>query len=121
MKENKQLKFKTMKTNMHTYQYRIEEAAEKAATRTELVNMVNDIVEEITNEDPRMWGIGRKIAGYGTWHMTLWVNEYRFGTDLAASLNTKYISTHDEEKEFTLADFREIIDDVCQEMAHEKF
>ena len=107
--------------NYHTYQYRLEQAAKDAETRIELMNEVDCIVEDILKEDERLWGIGRKIAGYGTWHMTLWVNEYQFGHDLAGRLNYKYIVTHDEDKKFTLDDFEEIINDVCQEFAYEKF
>lgn len=106
---------------MNTYETRLKEAANNAATRIELMDTVKDIVAEIINEDDRLWGIGRKIAGYGTWKMTLWVNEYRFGTELAKRLNDRYIVTHDEDKKFTLEDFAEIIDDVCQEFAYEIF
>lgn len=104
-----------------SYQYRIEEAAKEAKTRKELVEKVDAIVAEIVNEDPRLYGIGRKIAGYGTWHMTLWLNEYRFGEGLKGKLEQHYLVTNDEDKEFTLADFEEIINDTCQEYAYDQF
>lgn len=104
-----------------TYQYRLEQAAQDAESKEELLDKVDCIVYDILQEEYRLWGIGRKYAGYGTWHMTLWVNEYRFGRDLAGMLNRLYIITHDEDKVFTLYDFEDVIFDTCWEFAYDKF
>lgn len=107
--------------NLYNYQTRLERAAAVAATTSELQNEVYCIVDDILDTDAHLWGIGREFAGYGTWRMRLWVNEYGFGRDLAKELNNHYIVTHDEDREYTLYDFQEIITDVCWQFALDRF
>lgn len=106
---------------LFTYQHRLEEAAKEAENKSQLMHKVNCVIFDMLQEDECLWGIGRQIAGFGTWRMTLWVNEYAFGHDLAERLNNHYIVTHDEDKVFTLYDFEDIISDVCWEYALYKF
>ena len=104
-----------------TYEERLVEAGLDSKTRVELTDKVNTIVADILNTDSRLWSINRKISGYGTWRVSLWLNEYHFGQELSERLMSRYFITHDEDKQFTLADFNDIIDEVCQEYAYDKF
>lgn len=72
--------------------------------------------ERIRKTDPAFWGIEKRLAGYGTYRACInFANEYHFGRRLAESLkkDTGSIITHDEDKQFTLNDFEDKIDDVC--------
>lgn len=106
---------------MKTYQERIEVMAEKAETMVQLLNDVQSIVDEIMNEDSRLWSTSKRMTGYGTWRVTLSVNKYQFGNDLAEELNNIAVITHDEDKEYTLADLEEEIRDCVESFAYSKF
>lgn len=49
-----------------TYQERIEKIAENAETMVKLLNDVQPIIDEIINEDSRLWSTTKRMAGYGT-------------------------------------------------------
>lgn len=104
-----------------TYQERIEVMAEKAETMVSLLNNVQPIVDEIMNEDSRLWATTKRMTGYGTWRVTLFVNKYQFGNDLAEELNNIAVITHDEDKEYTLVDLEEEIRDCVESFAYSKF
>lgn len=106
---------------MKTYQERIEVMAEKAETMVQLLNNVQSIVDEIMNEDSRLWATTKRMTGYGTWRVTLFVNKYQFGNDLAEELNNIAVITHDEDKEYTLVDLEEEIRDCVESFAYSKF
>lgn len=106
---------------MKTYQERIEVMAEKAETMVQLLNDVQSIVDEIMNEDSRLWATTKRMTGYGTWRVTLFVNKYQFGNDLAEELNNIAVITHDEDKEYTLTDLEEEIRDCVESFAYSKF
>lgn len=104
-----------------TYQERIEKIAENAETMVQLLNDVQPIVDEIMNEDSRLWSTSKRMTGYGTWRVTLFVNKYQFGNDLANELNNIAVITHDEDKEYALADLEEEIRDCVESFAYSKF
>lgn len=106
---------------MKTYQERIEVMAEKAETMVQLLNDVQSIVDEIMNEDSRLWATTKRMTGYGTWRVTLFVNKYQFGNDLAEELNNIAVITHDEDKEYTLADLEEEIRDCVESFAYARY
>lgn len=86
------------------------EKAQKCKTQGELFAVSEELVEEIMNTDERLYSFNRKWVYYGTWEIRLWTNEYHFGKELTEKLNNCCITTHDEDKEFTIEDFREQID-----------
>lgn len=51
----------------------------------------------------------------------MFVNKYQFGNDLAEELNNIAVITHDEDKEYTLADLEEEIRDCVENFAYSKF
>ena len=60
----------------------------------------------------------RTWKSYGTWSIRVWGNTSLFGQELAESLKTVSIITHDEDKEFTPADLSEYIMENVQEWAY---
>lgn len=66
-------------------------------------------VEEILNEDDILISSQKTWCYYGTWRVTLFVNEYRFGSVLAERLRKISVITHDEYKVFSLSDLEEEI------------
>jgi hypothetical protein len=97
------------------------EIGKKAQTQNECAEKASEITEEIMQTDERLYSCDKKWTGYGTWKVTLWCNEYHFGLDLTKRLEALYIITHDEEKKFSLEDFKEEIDNVCFDIAYEHF
>lgn len=104
-----------------TIEKRLLNRAEKANTRNELAEVCDFFIEEFMNSDERVYSIGKSFSGYGTWKIKLWLNEYHFGFQLKERIEKRYIITHDPDKEPTIYDFREIIDDVISEMAYENW
>ena len=86
-------------------------------TISELQNVCIDFVDEIIKVDNRLLSVNKKWSGYGTWKSTGFANEYQFGKDLSTTivkaLNGKI--THDEDKEFTIEEFRDDIYDLLLE------
>ena len=89
-----------------TYEQRLKEAVEKAKTMVEYDTAVEEIVEEMKQTDEQLYSIEKRWCYYGTWRVTLWVNEYLFGSELKEYIADHLsIITHDEEREWkTLAD-----------------
>lgn len=104
-----------------TIEERLLERAEKAKTRIKLIEVCDYFVEEIISSDERVYSIEKRFSGYGTWKIKLWLNEYHFGYELKNRIEKRYILTHDEYKEPTIEDFREIIDNVVNEVAYENW
>lgn len=102
-----------------TLEEKIIEIAKKAKTRVELVEKVNSIVEEAVSTDESLYSINRSLTGYGTWKCDMWCNEYHFGENIKKMIEKKFFITHDEEKEFSINDFKDMINDVFQEFAYE--
>lgn len=104
-----------------SYETRLKEAAAKAANLSELTDYVNDIVADMLNENEIVWSIDYKWSGYCSWRVSLWLNRACFGSEFALLVGRKYFITHDEDKEYVLEDFAEILDDVAQEYAYTFF
>lgn len=101
-----------------TYQERVIEAVKQAKTYKEQYNVVEEIVNEMLQEEDWAINVTRTWKSYGTWSIRLWVNTSHFGQELAESLKTVSIITHDEDKEFTPADLAEYIMENVQEWAY---
>lgn len=101
----------------------MKEAAAKAKTRVEYDREVEAILEEMKQTDEHLYAIDKRWCSYGTWRVTLWVNEHLFGSELK-----KYIAdhlriiTHDEEREWkTLDDIYDEFYDCVTDYAFELF
>lgn len=84
--------------------------------------------DEIMGTDDGLYSIYRRHeSSYCTWRINLELNEYHFGSKLAEALlitpsRTKTsIITHDEDKEFTLEDFEEILRESYDEFIYDVF
>lgn len=76
-------------------------------------------VEEILNEDDRLIDTQKTWCSYGTWKVTLFVNEYRFGSVLAERLRKISVITHDEDKVFSLSDLEEEITNCVDDFMYD--
>lgn len=95
---------------------------EKCETKRQVYAVSDDLVTEIIGTDPRLLSCNRRHAnGYCTWRISLFANEYYFGNELGAILNSIYVTTHDEDKDFTPEDLREKIDEKVTEFLVEKW
>lgn len=95
---------------------------EKCETKLQAYAVSDLLVELIINTDPRLLSCNRRHAnGYCTWRISIFANEYHFGKELGAILNSIYIITHDEDKDFTPEDLREDIDVKVTEWLVEKW
>ena len=74
---------------------------------------IKDIIEFIIQEDSVFYSFTKTREGYGYYNISLWVNEYVFGKNLARCLMDNCgCGTHDEDKEYTtLEDVREQIEE----------
>mgnify|MGYP001269871202 CR=1 FL=1 len=84
---------------------------------TDLVGQIQPLVEQIISTDDRLLSVSKRWVGYGTWSSVGFANSYTFGGVLAGIL-TKALTnriTHDEDKEFVVADFEEDIEEVLFE------
>ena len=116
--KNKQQKQSTMRTIEEIFLAQIE----KCETELQVYAVSDLLVLDIINTDPRLLCCNRRHAnGYGTWRISIFANEYHFGKELGAIINSIYITTHDEEKDFTPEDMREDIDVKVTEWLVEKW
>lgn len=98
-----------------TYQQKIE-VLKNLDNKIQQYNAIESIVEDMMNESERVWRINRRWQSYGTWIVSLWMNEYCYGKELTAKINKRcQIVTHDEDKEFSMSDFEDILTEVCIE------
>lgn len=86
-------------------------------TVNELQNEVMEFVNEVVKTDEGLLSVSKKWVGYGTWKTSGFANKFHFGEELSdmlvKSLSGKVV--HDEDKEFTAADFEQEIFDVIFE------
>lgn len=82
---------------------------------------VSVLVDEIIGTDERLLSVSKSWSGYGTWKSSSFANEYYFGDELSGIL-TKAMNgsvTHDEDRVFTVEDFRDrITDEVFEAVYH---
>ena len=105
---------------MNTIQDQLKEQAKKCATKNELMQVVDNITREVINADNAFWGVEKRISGYGTWKAKInFINEYHYGRKIAEALlnDTGYIITHDEDRTFTMEDFKDKIEETVYELA----
>lgn len=100
-----------------TIEQQIIEAGKKATSTKEIEEIADRYTEEILQTDERLYAINRKRVGYGTWKHQLWTNDVHFGKMLSESLS-HYKITHDEDKTYTIEDFREEIHGEVFEIAY---
>lgn len=83
----------------------------------ELHNKVSDLVDEILKVENSFLEVDKQWVSYGTWKSKPFVNEYYFGKELAELIekSLKGKITHDEEKQFTIEEFRERLEDNIYE------
>ena len=93
-----------------------------AETRVEVYDIVKSTKNEFTMEMqdcPQCWSVYSRWTGYGTWRVSLWLNNYHFG-DRMASYDFSFI-THDEDKVndhgFSVEDFQGQLEEYLQEYA----
>lgn len=74
--------------------------------------------DEVMDTDECLYAINKTHASsYSTWNVELWLNEYHFGRKLAEALASR-ITTHDEDKEFTLSDFKDVLSEKFDEFIY---
>ena len=106
-----------------TIQERLHEKCIKASSVNDLMSITSHFTSEIVETDKVFLSVEKHLCGYGTWKTSAFANEYYFGKDLAVSIK-KAISghiTHDEDKEFTPADFQDEITEAVFELANNYF
>lgn len=91
-------------------------------TYNEALQLADEMTDNIINDDKAFYSIDKRFAGYGTWKANIsMANEYHFGDDIANILTScGGVITHDEDKEFTLEDFREEILDRLTQYIYDK-
>lgn len=79
----------------------------------QMLELAGKYANLILESDSAFYGIERRLVGYGTWQAKInFANEYYFGEGIAHLLtHVSSIITHDEDKEFTLEDFSEDIEE----------
>lgn len=108
-----------MKTE--TYEERIKKIAESSEYVHELLERTAAVIEEILLEDESLFSCDKNWVYYSTWKVTLFVNEYRFGNELAEKLRKISIITNDEDKEFEISDLEDEIWECVEEYAYSLF
>lgn len=107
---------------MKTIEEKFLTQVEKCENKTQVYALSDMLVLHIVNSDPRVLSCDRRLAnGYCTWRISIFANEYYFGQELGNILNTIYITTHDEDKDFHPEDLREDIDEKVSEWLVEKW
>ena len=106
-----------------TIQERLHDKCINAHSVNELMSITSDFTAEIIETDNIFISIEKYFCGYGTWKSSAFANEYHFGKDLAVSIKNALSGhiTHDEDKEFTPADFQDEITEAVFELANDYF
>ena len=106
-----------------TIQERLQDKCINASSVNELMSITSDFTAEIVETSDIFLSVEKHLCGYGTWKTSAFANEYHFGKELAEAIK-KAISghiTHDEEKDFTPADFQDEITEAVFEIANDYF
>ena len=106
-----------------TIQERLHETCINASSVNELMSITSHFTAEIVETDNMFLSVEKHFCGYGTWKTSAFANEYYFGKDLAVSIKNALSGhiTHDEDKEFTPADFEDEIAEAVFELANDYF
>lgn len=67
----------------------------------------------ITQQDEALLSVSKGWSSHGTWKASVFANKYHYGDNLAKIIEKSINGTvtHNEDKEFTLEDFRERLED----------
>ena len=93
----------------------------KSRTLVELMNNVRPIIQEVLCTDEALLSVHKNWCNYGTWRISIFVNPYHFGRNLATSLESISKITHDEEKTFTVNDLTDEIVEAIETFAYDNF
>ena len=106
-----------------TIQERLQDKCIKASSVNELMSITSDFTAEIVETSDMFLSVEKHLCGYGTWKTSAFANEYHFGKELAVAIKNALSGhiTHDEDKEFTPADFQEEITEAVFELANDYF
>ena len=106
-----------------TIQERLHDKCINANSVNELMSITSDFAAEIVETDNVFLSVEKHLCGYGTWKTSAFANEYHFGEDLAEAIKNALSGhiTHDEDKEFTPADFQDEITEAVFELANDYF
>lgn len=103
-----------------TYEQRIKEIAEDSATRKTFEAKVKPLIDEIFEDDAsRSYVLSKDRCGYGTWKVTIWLSDIKFGPNMKTFIETLFgFITHDEERQWTTlkdveSDLRELIEEFA--------
>ena len=104
-----------------TIQERLHEKCINAGSVNELMSITSHFAAEIVETDNVFLSVEKHLCGYGTWKTSAFANEYHFGKELAEAIKNALSGhvTHDEEKEFTPADFQDEITEAVFELAND--
>lgn len=97
-------------------------------TEQQKFELADKYADLIINSDERYISIIKRQSGYGTWKVRIEsANEYCFGKKIEEllTIDLSSIVTHDEDKEFTIKDFEEdiqeklvaLIEELIEEIA----
>lgn len=99
----------------NNYEQRLKSIAEQSQNFNDLMNNIEPVIYEIINEDDRLLSVNKNWCYYGTWKVSIFANEYTFGEELSKVLEKISIITHDEDKDFTIADLADEIREAVEE------
>jgi len=106
-----------------TIQERLHDQCINASSVNELMSITSEFTAEIVETDYVFLSVEKHLCGYGTWKTSAFANEYHFGKELAEAIKSALSGhiTHDEDKEFTPADFEDEIAEAVFELANDYF
>lgn len=104
-----------------TIQDEMKAAAVEAETNKDYMKIANEFAIKVIDSDPVFWGIEKRWVSYGTWKARInFANEYHYGNKVAEALTgIRGITTHDEDKVFTLEDFADEIEEALFDIIDE--
>lgn len=85
---------------------------------SQVLDMAAKYTDEILSTDEPLWGVEKRLSGYGTWTARIsFANEYTFGKKIVEMLKgLPCVVTHDEDAEFCLSDWEEDIEEALVEL-----
>lgn len=85
---------------------------------SQVLDMAAKYTDEILSTDERLWGVDKRLSGYGTWTVRIsYASESTFGKKIVEMLKgLPRVVTHDEDAEFSLSDWEEDIEEALVEL-----
>lgn len=103
------------------YNDEIINAVNSAKNVNQLLEQTDLIAERIEAENSAFISVNKKWVNYGTWKLTLFVNQYHFGEELTNILTKISKITHNEDAEFSPCDLHGEISNAIFEYAYKLF